>query len=812
MSPGAMLTDALAYAAHGWPVFPLHTPTGAGCSCEKPGCDRVGKHPRTWNGLKDATTNEGQIRAWWAKWPDANIGIATGGALLVLDVDAYKGGEASLAALLAETGEQLPESPRVLTGGGGWHLYLAQPEGLATPLGNSKGTKLGKAIDTRGDGGYVVAPPSLHASGGRYEWDASTCHLPLAPVPAWMVERLLEVKTAPRPEPEQRRFDPRPAGGGDLDRARRYLASMDPSISGEGGHNAALRAAVALVRGFNLSTSDALTLMLEDFNPRCSPPWTEKELRHKVEEAEAKGEKPWGYLLNAVREATPPAGVPRSSAPRPKIFIRPEEHEVNDAAIDALARIAEAEKVFQRGGGLVHVVRDVRPPRGMLRAPDAPSVAALPLPRLRELLAQAATWATKTATGEKPAHPPEWAVAGVAARGEWSGVPYLYGVTEAPILRPDGSIQGKAGYDEATGLLYLPHQLIDPVPEAPTPDDARRAIAELLEVVCDFPFGSDGDRSGWLAALLTPLARSAFEGPVPMFLADANTRGAGKTNLADAVGRIVTGRATARQAWSADNEETRKALMSIALAGDPLVLLDNVTGVLGNQFLDGALTSGVIADRLLKTNVQAKVPLRSMLFATGNNVQLNGDTARRTVAIRLVAREENPEDRAAFRHADLMGWIRQERPRLVRAALTVLRAHALAGWPSGKPIGSFEAWSRAVLGVFDWLGMERPRFAKVESDPERDALARLFAWLHENAPNGYGLTVRDLIRRAEQAEHEGMREALEDLAPLPPRLENWPKVVGKALSRARERNVGGLVLRCVDDRSAKVKKWLVSAP
>ncbi len=73
------LNHALEYASKGIPVFPLHTPTkDSSCSCGKPKCDSVGKHPRTKNGLKDATTDKKQIREWWGKWPNANIGIPTG--------------------------------------------------------------------------------------------------------------------------------------------------------------------------------------------------------------------------------------------------------------------------------------------------------------------------------------------------------------------------------------------------------------------------------------------------------------------------------------------------------------------------------------------------------------------------------------------------------------------------------------------------------------------------------------------------------------------------------------------------------------
>jgi hypothetical protein len=158
---------ALSYARAGIPVLPLHTPTGAGCSCHGSPCDRPGKHPR-WHpelipaGLQNASTDPELIRRWWRRWPRANIGLRTGMTVDVCDVD----GDQGLRALLDLLDDHGFDGPRVRTGSGGWHLYLA-----ATGAGNR--VRLLPGVDWRGAGGYVVAPPSLHASGRRYEWARS---------------------------------------------------------------------------------------------------------------------------------------------------------------------------------------------------------------------------------------------------------------------------------------------------------------------------------------------------------------------------------------------------------------------------------------------------------------------------------------------------------------------------------------------------------------------------------------------------------------------------------------------------------------
>jgi Bifunctional DNA primase/polymerase, N-terminal len=205
--PSLQLRDAaLGYASRGIPVLPLHYPlphhrdlqalTGdqqlpspavrTGCSCRDPGCGQPAKHPLgslVPHGVKDATTNRARVLAWWTSHPQANIGLATGHRFDVLDVDS-PAGERAIRQLAAAHG-LASSGPLVRTGGGGWHFYLAP-----TGLGNVHPRDL-EHVDWRGRGGYVVAPPSRHASGHPYQWltgrDVDT---PPGPVPAVLLERL----------------------------------------------------------------------------------------------------------------------------------------------------------------------------------------------------------------------------------------------------------------------------------------------------------------------------------------------------------------------------------------------------------------------------------------------------------------------------------------------------------------------------------------------------------------------------------------------------------------------------------------------
>lgn len=233
-----------------WQLVPLHSLQNGICSCRRPDCSSPGKHPLTANGLLDASKEPGQIQEWWTRWPFANVGIVTGPAsgLFVLDVDDKNGGMDSIATLPV-----LPDTVVCLTGGGGLHYFFKYPEGPS--LHNSAGL-LGPGLDTRGDGGYVVAAPSIHISGHAYSWELS-CRpdsVDIAAVPAWMLDRLLQNGTRRSMEPVEG-----PIGQGLRDTT---LASMAGTMRRRGFSERAILA--------------ALTVENED---RVVPPLADDDLR-----------------------------------------------------------------------------------------------------------------------------------------------------------------------------------------------------------------------------------------------------------------------------------------------------------------------------------------------------------------------------------------------------------------------------------------------------------------------------------------------------------------------------------------------------
>lgn len=264
---GAPLESALAYAARGWAVFPCHSlvrvvAAGADhwrCDCGKR-CSSPGKHPHTREGLKEATTDPATIKRWWARWPGANVAIATGsvsGGLVVIDLDTKHDGLEHWRELADSNGGH-PDCPVALTGGGGRHLLFRHRE----PVQNSVSV-IGPGIDVRADGGYIIAAPSLHYSGKAYAWELSSDpeDVPVPELPAWVLS-LAGRKRSP---------SKREAGA--------------PATFPEGGRNDGLYRLACSMRAKNFSEEEILPAILASNATRCVPPLDDVEVAKIVASA-----------------------------------------------------------------------------------------------------------------------------------------------------------------------------------------------------------------------------------------------------------------------------------------------------------------------------------------------------------------------------------------------------------------------------------------------------------------------------------------------------------------------------------------------
>lgn len=320
--------EALAAAARGWRVVQVYgvDPIDLTCRCggrhERDRGRDIGKHPIGKNWPERATADVEALRRAENAKPGSNYGVKTGERLVVLDLD--EGGERAIVEQESVLGP-LPATVRVLTGGGGEHRLFSVPADCRIP----NRVRLLPGVDIRGHHGQAVLPGSLHRSGRRYAWapGASPDEVALAELPAaWL--RLLtsphddavrdEVETGSSSSPAARRGDDHtesarsasqsanqrlddrqraqqrhtslPPVAERIERARAYLARLGPAVSGTRGWHRTIRAVIAVVRGLAVPERDALAL-LGEWNANCRPPWSEQDLRDKIEWATKKAKR-----------------------------------------------------------------------------------------------------------------------------------------------------------------------------------------------------------------------------------------------------------------------------------------------------------------------------------------------------------------------------------------------------------------------------------------------------------------------------------------------------------------------------------------
>ncbi|MCX5653265.1 MAG: phage/plasmid primase, P4 family [Planctomycetota bacterium] len=293
------LACALDAAARGLRVLPLEV-----------------KRPLTTHGLKDASKDPATLKAWWAKWPDANIGIATGpgSGLFAVDVDSLHGGDVSFDDLEAKHGK-LPDTVVVLTGNGR-HYYLKYPADGRT-IRNSAG-KLGAGLDIRGDGGYVVGAGSIHISGRLYQYEASSDigEVEIAAAPEWLLALLCNGTGKP-------------------------AAPVGDRIA-EGARNDTLASLAGTMRRRGMAEGAILAALQAENRTRCTPPLPDSELANIARSigcyapATALVDAPTTDLGNAQRLAYRAAGKALYCGQRAKFLIWKHDRWAFDEALDIL--------------------------------------------------------------------------------------------------------------------------------------------------------------------------------------------------------------------------------------------------------------------------------------------------------------------------------------------------------------------------------------------------------------------------------------------------------------------------------------------
>ena len=764
------------YIAAGIPVFPV----------------KLDKKPLTEHGFLDATTDPLQIAYWGNRYPAAGVGIPTGEAssTLLVDIDPRHGGDYDRLAAHFD----LPATLSAETGGGGQHLLFAHP-GFPVPNGAGATGRLGKEMgdgyDTRGDGGYFVAAPSRHPSGARYRW-LLTCRPVGAPEPL-----LALLRPADRPHAAPRTDRPgkphTPTGDERRDAGRYWLNRYLPDAR-EGNRNNACFLLCLQLRDEMLSQDEARTYVLDyaasvpggDFDEREAlatlrsvysrpPRQRAQSLRARTSPRTGQGNRQTGQQNGGPSGdgETGDAGDGSGGYQRPQIVTT--GRQLRDVGADALAALVAANNpavLFRRNARLARVRPDEHGRTIIEEVTDE---------MLRARLADVADFGrwvkNPNPTGEddemlfKAVPPPIDLVSYIAVQTDWP-FPTLISVTEAPVLRPDGSIVTEPGYDAATMLYYAPDPglKLAPIPTTPTIADVMTAKETLDDVLGDFPYDCPTSRAHAYALLLTAVVRPAIAGMVPLALLTAPVAGTGKTLLASLVPAIASGRDPAMMAAPDKEEEWVKIITSMLLAGPSFALIDNISGTLKSSSLEMLLTSPVWQQRMLGANRMVSLQQRAVWVATGNNIQLAGDLPRRCYRIRLDAKMARPERRATFKHRDIVRYARKQRGKLLAALLTLARSWYADSCPSYAvtPMGSYEDWARIVgsilahAGIDGFLANLDEMYA--EADTEGPQWASFFAAWRETY-GGNAITTNVLARDASNPQH-AMNVALpETLAP-----------------------------------------------
>lgn len=302
--------------------------------------------------------------------------------------------------------------------------------------------------------------------------------------------------------------------------------------------------------------------------------------------------------------------------------------------------------------------------------------------------------------------PPALVAGAILANGGDWGFSKISGIITAPTLRRDGSILWREGYDPITKLLLVSPPPMPDFPENPTKSDAMDALGRLDELLDGFPFVDGASRSVALSGLLTPIARAAIS-VAPLHVISAPTPGSGKSFLVDLSSGIVSGNSAPVMSAGKSEEETEKRLGAVFMSGQPILAIDNVNGQLYGDALCQCVERPVVKFRVLGESRMVDIENKTTMFATGNNISLVDDMARRSVLCNLDPNTERPELREF--DGNPMDKILNNRGQYIADALTVLRAYKIAGMPDRLPrLASFGEWSDMVRSAIVWLGRVDP--------------------------------------------------------------------------------------------------------
>ncbi|MET7709139.1 hypothetical protein [Micromonospora sp. NPDC005413] len=353
--------------------------------------------------------------------------------------------------------------------------------------------------------------------------------------------------------------------------------------------------------------------------------------------------------------------------------------------------------------------------------------------------------------------PPRDILSSVLAGKTWPGVPPLRGIIGAPVLRRDGTLLQQPGYDPATGLYLASKVALPPVPDEPTPEQVDEARTFLLDrFLRDFPWAAVADRANYVALLATPILRHFTRSLTPFALIDATMPSSGKTILTAGPGMLYGQRV---MTWSYSDEELRKSITAVLAEQVGVVIWDNLAEgtVIDSAVLAQLVTSGVWSDRQLGASRNVATVNDRLWMATGNNLQVGGDMASRTVRVRLDPDMPRPElrDQRGFGIPHLDQWITDPANQLTVLwhLLVLVLDWTRQGAPrvSGLSMRQFTPWAQALGGFLahHGIGGFLTNAAEIRGIDEDETRWRAFLTCWHDRHGGRAVTAAELRQDGE---------------------------------------------------------------
>lgn len=308
----------------------------------------------------------------------------------------------------------------------------------------------------------------------------------------------------------------------------------------------------------------------------------------------------------------------------------------------------------------------------------------------------------------------------------------LRGVTDFPLVRPDGSLLNEPGYDPESGLYYVPRGPVLSVPNVPTAREVAAAKKFLEYIVKNFDFVSPNDRANFIGLMVAPVARLLIEGLAKGVIIGAPSAGSGKSLLSKILTETYGG--VRRGSWPSTEDEIGKVIGAVFdTTASAFVVFDNVRGKLESAKVEALLTDWTYTERRLGANTLITGINDRTCVWTANNLRVGQDLARRIMRVTIDPNMPKPYERPAsdFKEPFLLQYVREHRAEITRAALTLVRAWVLAGSPVASDVADdFARWRGVTGGVLAHAGIEgefdaKADRAEAESDDDTEWAAFL---------------------------------------------------------------------------------------